>query len=618
MKNIRTLLSCLAALALTATPLAATAGDGEMTYTNDTGKGSSTKFGTNKVENYNVAIHLTDKNLVGVTIKRIRVPMDTLTGVSNLRVWLTTELQLKTENGKKVNDPNVFSQDAEMGQGWIDVELASPYTITDAGIYVGYSFDLDSLTEKNKYPVVLTTETGEESFYVFTSRTYRRWMDKSSTGSSPLQVILSGVESDAASLSIPSSLYSSISEETPVTLTVKNHGSNGIASFDYTYSVNGVEGTKHVDLGDDAVANVFNASTTVEATLPVVGTKGAYPITLTVTKVNGAENSDVSRSADATLNIFSIRPVHRPLMEEYTGCWCGYCPRGFVALQLMNKLYPDDFVAVSYHNSDAMEIMDSKYYPSSVSGFPVSFMDRTYEVDPYMGTDASYYHFGIKDLWNTLREQFSPANIEVTAVLSDAGDKVTATADVSFVVAPESSDYGVEFMLVADDLHGEGSAWQQSNYYSGSTGVFEEPEFEVFTNGSSSIDGLHYDDVIIATNRLNKGLGVLPSRMEADKTYTARTTFTLADVVNTSGESLVQNTEKLRIVAVLIDNTTGAVVNCNKAKVVTPTGVVSVKADATGAATVYDLCGRRMDGMKKGVNIVKTANGRIVKVLKNK
>lgn len=618
MKNIRTLLPCLAVMALLATPLTAAAGDGEMTYTNDTGKGSATAFGTSKKENYNVAMHLTDKSLAGVTIKRIRIPMDSVDKVSNLCVWLTTELQLKSENGKKVNDPNILSQKAEAGQGWVDVELASPYTITADGVYVGYSFELDSLTERNSTPVALTTETNDGAFYLYTSRTYKRWMDKSATGSSLLQVILSGVESDAASLTIPAALHGSVSAGTPVTLTVKNHGANGITSFDYAYSVNGIEGTAHVDLGDDAVANVFNASTTVATTLPLVDTKGAYPLSLTVTKVNGADNTDVSRSAESTLNIYNTLPVHRPLMEEYTGCWCGYCPRGFVALQLMNKLYPDDFVAVSYHNADAMEIMSSSDYPSTVSGFPVSFVDRTYEVDPYMGADMTYYHFGIKDLWNSLREEFTPANIDVTAVLSDAGDKVSVSANVSFVQAPEGSDYGVEFMLVADDLHGEGSSWQQSNYYSGYTGVFEEPEFDVFINGSSAIDGLHYDDVIVATNRLNKGLGVLPSRIEVDKTYTANSQFTLADVVNTSGQSLVQDTEKLRIVAVLVDNTTGAVINCNKTKVVTPTGITSVNADATGIASVYDLSGRRTDVMKKGVNIVKTADGRIVKVLKSK
>lgn len=614
MKKLTALFSCFAALALAAMPLAATAD--EVTYTNDTGKGSATTFGTNKKESYNVAIHLTDKSLVGTTIKAIRVPMETVTNVSNLRVWLTTELQVKSVDGKKTNVPNILSQNAEMGQGWVEVILDSPYTITDAGVYAGYSFDVDSLVDSNAYPVMLTTETGEGSFYIYSSRTYRKWLDKSSNGSSQLQVVLSGVASNAASLSIPSSMYGGINTNVPITLTVKNHGANAITSLDYAYSLNGVEGTTHVDLGDAAITNLFNASATVEATLPAVDVKGNYPITVTLTKVNGVDNADVSRAAETTLKVFSRRPVHRPLMEEYTGCWCGYCPRGFVALQLLNKLYPDDFVAASYHNADAMEIMGSDKFPSSIEGFPTSFMDRTYEVDPYMGADMTYYHFGMKDLWNTLREQFTPANVDVTAVLSDDATKVSVTSDVSFVVDAENANYGVELMLVADDLHGEGSSWQQSNYYAGQTGTFEEPEFKVFTEAKSTVDGLHFDDVIVATNRLKNGLGVLPSMIEADKTYTVQSTFNLADVVNTSGISLIQNTEKLRVLAVVVDNTTGAVVNCNKTKVVTAAGIVSAKATSTGVATIYDLSGRKIDGMKKGFNIVKTADGRVVKVLR--
>ena len=74
-------------------------------------------------------------------------------------------------------------------------------------------------------------------------------------------------------------------------------------------------------------------------------------------------------------------PVHRPLMEEYTGTWCGYCVRGLLGLQKLAELYPDDYVCVSYHNGDPMEIAYD--FPSPIAGYPSAWVDRGMEVDPY-------------------------------------------------------------------------------------------------------------------------------------------------------------------------------------------------------------------------------------------
>lgn len=123
--------------------------------------GSRGNVGTPLKQDYDVAIRINDKHFVGMTIAAVRVPIDTMRNLSGLKVWLSKELTLEVVDGKKVNKPDILSQDAEMGQGWVEVALDKPYTITDEGVYVGYSFKMDEMDNSNRRPVRITTELHE-------------------------------------------------------------------------------------------------------------------------------------------------------------------------------------------------------------------------------------------------------------------------------------------------------------------------------------------------------------------------------------------------------------------------------------------------------------------------
>lgn len=86
-----------------------------------------------------------------------------------------------------------------MGQGWVEVALDKPYTITDEGVYVGYSFKMDEMDNSNRRPVRITTELHEGGLFMHTSRSYRSWTDVSDQCSSTMQVLLDGAPKYAAS-----------------------------------------------------------------------------------------------------------------------------------------------------------------------------------------------------------------------------------------------------------------------------------------------------------------------------------------------------------------------------------------------------------------------------------
>ncbi|MFI5202435.1 MAG: hypothetical protein ACHQNE_08605, partial [Candidatus Kapaibacterium sp.] len=53
----------------------------------------------------------------------------------------------------------------------------------------------------------------------------------------------------------------------------------------------------------------------------------------------------------------------RVMLEEFTGAWCGWCPRGALAIQQIKEGYPGQIFAVSFHNdqgSPQYDQMDTK------------------------------------------------------------------------------------------------------------------------------------------------------------------------------------------------------------------------------------------------------------------
>ena len=291
--------------------------------------------------------------------------------------------------------------------------------------------------------------------------------------------------------------------------------------------------------------------------------KGAYPYTITITKVNGEANEDAYPSVSGVCNVYNTLPKHRSVVEEYTGTWCGYCPRGFVGLEEMNRLYPDDFIGISYHNGDPMEI--TSQFPSDVNGFPDCWLDR--KGQPVERADCPYE---------------------------------------------------LGFVLTQDGMTGTESGWTQSNYYAGEEGWPES--MDQFTQGSRSIKGLVFNDVIVARSGIAGIEGSLTAPIVADVAQQYSYAFRMQDVVNTSGQNIVQDKQQLRVIALVIDTRDGSIVNANKAmaglsSVTTGIARPALTQDETVShVDYYDLQGRRVVMPRQGSLYIKaetTANGQV-------
>lgn len=583
--------------------MAMMAADGELLYGFYQGTGTLTPLGTRKVESYDVAIHLTDPFLVGQAIYGLRIPINlSAKKTSDYSAWLSKEL--KVESGKNV--PDIVSVPFDGNAKWVDVTFETPYIITEEGVYAGYSFTVSNVdAEADQLPIqtIATEETG--GMFIHTSRTYRQWRELTGVGASALTVRLGGdaIKSYAATFVMPEELnaYTTVGKEATVTLSLVNHGTTAIRNINYTIEVNG--STTEYQQSVTLQAQYYGRKKSMNVTIPPVYQRGTRPVTFCITKINGEENQDPQPSAVLQMAFLAETPKHKPLVEEYTGTWCGWCPRGMAAMEAMTKLYGDDFIGVAFHEGDAMQITTS--FPREISGYPGCTIDRVGEsIDPFGGSAGG--SLGIRNDWIKREAVIAPAALALEADwVDEEKTQILVKSTTSFVRSLSDNPYRLTYILVADSLSGTGRYWSQVNNFSGQTGYASDPYLSPLTKLPGTVVGMKFNDVAIQLSCLGPAAleGSLPSTVNDTDDYEHTYIF---DITN---NTLVQNKSNLRVVVALVNTQNGEVVNAQKATVPdeTATSVQRPQSDTEAIAIHYtDMLGRRVSPNHRGIYIKTT------------
>lgn len=564
--------------------------DNEIYYGVYQGTGSLTNYGTGRGETYELAIHLTDPTLVGMEIRAIRIPVNTnAKNVTDYKAWLTKELTLLGG----VTAPDIASVDVTPSGAWTEVRLTEPYVIEEGGLYVGYSFVVSSVDasdagDANKVPVMTTATENPEGLLIHTSRTYRKWVGLADQGSPAIVAVLGGdgVKENAAVFSAPSNLYTLVGKSLSASLTLINHGSATISNIDYEIEVAGQKESKH--LTTSLAGSYYGRNKTQTVTIPAVSERGNYPATFRITKVNGVDNEDAVGETIEEVTWLDEMPVHKPLVEEYTGRWCQYCPRGLAGMEKMDDTNGDMYVGLAYHQGDVMDF--TFYLPASPSGLPALFIDRVASFDALTGQND----------WQKRRDIIAPANIVVGGEWADeAKTQIRVTSRTTFVRNFSDSPYLITYVLLANDLHGEGGEWAQVNAYSGSSS--DDPYLDRYCKMSNPIPNFHFDHIAIAFSQVGGGAmpESLPTSVQADVPYEHTFTFDI------SANTLPLVKDKMDVVVILLNKETGEVVNCNKSHVIDADGIRAIDnaQSAMDNYPIYDLSGRRVSDAVKGIYI---------------
>lgn len=532
--------------------------------------------------------------------------------------------------------------------GPISVKLPTPFTIPADGALVGYSYDGKS-SDKS---IVLAGISSEAAgcFFQYDYEGERNFESLSSIVgmSSSIQIGLdvSDCEANDATVSANPELTTLVNTKQQYPFYITNNSAKPITQLTYSISVDGVNGAeKSLDLSSP-IESMETASIPYTTAFE---DDGVHTVELNISKVNGNTNINKHSSAEYSIIALEKSADRVSVVEEQTGTWCGWCPRGHVALDLLNNQLGDKVVTLAGHfangesqvdpmniyqldenSTQAEALADYGFVAMQLSsmlgggGFPGAMFDRMVAADPYVGANTTKgkngtYEYGATDLVNLLKEE-NPSEADFSMTASWADDKNTdIKVDLTTTFNYNrfgSFPYGVAFVLSENGMTGKGATWKQLNYYSKLAGVngasdFNNPDMAAWFKAGSYVSTTYDNVVVQAWNPL--GNAAIVDKSVTDIVKGEAIPFSTTLKVNSD---LIQNYNNLTLSALLVNLKSLAVVNA--AKVVLgncAAGIENVNSEANNnVVSRYNVNGMRINGAQKGLNIVKLANGKVVKM----
>ena len=314
---------------------------------------------------------------------------------------------------------------------------------------------------------------------------------------------------------------------------VRNLGISDINSFDLVIDYDGVQNTENIS----GINLVSLASMTVDLTQSINLAAGTQTLTATIENVNGT-GVDFDPSDDfKTISINAVTPAAGKLVigEEGTGTWCGWCPRGAVALDWMEHDYQGYFQGIAVHNGDPMTVTDyDAAMGNLIGGYPGGFVDRGPEIDPsnFKGDFMQ-------------RITMAPSATIINGAEIN-GNTLSVSLTASFDQAV-SENWALACVLIEDSVTGMSAGYSQNNSYGGGgAGPLVGPDGTDWATLPSTVPFtmMVYNHVARAISPGWDG-EIISSNMNAGENYNTCFEFTL------DGSWDIQ---KMKIVGMLIDD----------------------------------------------------------------
>lgn len=238
---------------------------------------------------------------------------------------------------------------------------------------------------------------------------------------------------------------------------VSNIGTENLLSLELDATHNG----NPIDLDLSGVELLSGESQVITSSSKIALLPGTNTIELQVSKVNGLDSDEEECNNNASLVIEGVTPAQNKavLVEEATGTWCPWCPRGAVFLDLMSKRYKNTYIGVAVHNNDPMAVQAYDALIRSTpgfTGFPSVVLNRTNVTDPSTSEQPFLDRISVP----------APAYFVTSACF----DETTRKLDVSVTTIFQENTtkpFWVNLVLTEDGVRGTGSGYNQANAYAG-------------------------------------------------------------------------------------------------------------------------------------------------------
>ena len=321
-----------------------------------------------------------------------------------------------------------------------------------------------------------------------------------------------------------------------------------------------------------------------------------HNMTFNVTDIDGKPDA-VPFNSWGEVN-YSLNPAtyfpRKIVMEEATGTWCGWCPRGMATIEQMSKKYPDNFIAIAIHKDTEMQV-DKSYKPflDMVPEYPSARINRKDWRSPWP--------FDLEDIMDK-----GEAKVTTQARCLSAKEVEVESETVFGFSDNGTTEYRLAYVVTEDNV----GPYMQANVYSDPTAVDNPDDLMNWWRHQSSPVEVMFNEVARAIYSYDGVEGLLPKAVTEGETYKTKYTLTMPDNVS--------NMDNVKIVTLLLDTRTGEILNADRCQLtdIPDTGISNITADNVKRHDIYNSLGMKVGtnassakGLRKGLYII---NGRKV------
>lgn len=273
-------------------------------------------------------------------------------------------------------------------------------------------------------------------------------------------IVYNAPKTKARLVSVSAPRYNLGGETLQISYELRNLGSDAIKSYVIQWSEGGqtnVDSVKNQNIRFyDRIATKFKKQFTILG-------KKQYDLVGKVISINGVAVTDdhvENNNTAAKVRVLDRDIPQKMFVEEATGTWCTWCPRGAVNMAKMKAKYPEEFTGIAVHNSDPMVLPEYDDIITSFqgfTGFPGVVINRKDVEDPgdMEGLLVTRY-----------RTQKAPGILEVnTTMVSGRTVSVAGTFEANAEFRNEA--YKIICMITEDEVKGTTSGYAQVNSYAG-------------------------------------------------------------------------------------------------------------------------------------------------------
>lgn len=251
--------------------------------------------------------------------------------------------------------------------------------------------------------------------------------------------------------------YQPVDADVPITVTVENHGALPLTSVIFSYTINGIT---HIDTIAGLNIGPLKTVDLIHSINYTVDAAGEFPVDILLENPNGVDDGNpVDNSGSKYLYGLEEQLPKKVVVEEATGTWCQWCPRGAVFMDMIAAQFAGIALPIAVHNFDPMVVPEyDGPFSASVSGYPSGHVDRTIR-----DTDPNTFPGAI----TAVQTRRVPVLVDVSTDYDADTRTVYIKGTAHSSIATQANDFRFGAVVTEDNVTGTSTDYAQVNIYAG-------------------------------------------------------------------------------------------------------------------------------------------------------